>query len=251
MSRLVFYNAGPPSTTRPGSANGDLGGLLREYRPRVAIACEVIGDRMDPRPGYTMVRDTSRPGRANLVAYVRDDCQLRRRWWIDHRTTWTRTNPGAKGQHPARSTLVLGIGDAQVLGGHNVPLGTDNTHVGQLEIVQALHLVMAPWKRPRIRDAAPELSLSAMRARPRVLLWDDNAPDDGPEEERGLGSRYLAPKVAGQAWGAHIDSAVARNAGVERVSYATHAGGLELATDHPWGALVVHLENGHVDWRRA
>lgn len=251
MPRLVFYNAGPPSKTPPGSANRDLGGLLREYRPRVAIACEAVGDQFHPRPGYdAMVRDRSRAGRANLVAYVRDDCHLRRTWWVDHRTTWSRTNPGAKGQHPARSTMVLGVGDAQVLGGHNVPMGTDNTHAGQLEIVQALHLVMAPWKRPRIRDAAPGLSLSAMRGRPRVLLWDDNAPD-APEGERGLGSEYLAPKVAGQAWGHHIDNTVARNAGVTGVEYVTHAGGVALATDHPWGALVVHLEAGHVDWRRA
>lgn len=241
MSRLVFYNAGPPSETPPGSASRDLGGFLREHRPRVAAACEVIGDRLQPFPGYWLVRDTSRAGRANLCAYVREDCDLRRTWWIDHRTTWTRTE--RKGTHPARSTLVLGIGETQVLVGHNLPLGTDATHAGQLEIVQALHLIMAPWKRPRIRDAVPQLSLSAMRARPRVLLWDDNAPGD-----RGLGSDYLAPKVGGHRHGHHIDNALARKAGQASAEYVQHAGGHLLATDHPWGGLVLHLEKGAVKW---
>src|SRR5687767_8460890 len=91
MSRLVFYNAGPPSKTRPGSASRDLGGLLREYRPRVAIAVEVVGDQLDPFPGYQLVRDTSTPGRANVCAYVSSSCNLRKVWWIDHRERWHRT----------------------------------------------------------------------------------------------------------------------------------------------------------------
>lgn len=241
MSRLVFYNAGPPSKTRPGSASRDLGGLLREYRPRVAVACEVVGDRLDPHPGYGMVRDTRRAGRANLVAFVRDDCQLRRSWWIDHTTTWPRTE--TTGTHPARSTMVLGVGEAQVLGGHNVPLGTENTEAGQQEIVTALHLVMCPWKRPRIIRQAPELSLEAMKDRPRVLLWDDNAPGD-----RGMGTDYLLPRVGGRRHGAHIDNALARRTPVTGVEYVTQAGGVRLATDHPWGALVLHLERKAVKW---
>lgn len=244
MSRLVFYNAGPPSATAPGSASRDLAGLLREYRPRVLGACEVIGDRLQPFPGYSMVRDTSRASRGNLVAYVRDDCDHRRTWWVDHSTTWSRTNPGAKGQHPPRSSLVLSVGQAQVLVGHNVPLGTDNTHRGQLEIVQALQLVMAPWKRPRVRDAAPEVAVSGMMDRPRVLLWDDNAPLGSD----GLGSAYLAPKVRGDVWGIHLDRAVARGVGAKRYEYTTHAGGTRLATDHPWGALVLHTDRGAVSW---
>jgi hypothetical protein len=244
VSRLVFYNAGPPSTTRPGDAAADLGGLLREYRPRVLIACEVVGDQLQQVPGWRMVRSRRTAGRANLVAYVREDCHHRKTWWIDHRTTWSRTNPGAVGKHPPRSSLVLSIGEAQVLGAHNAPMGTDNTHAAQLEIVQALHVVMAPWQRPRLRDTAPELSLEAMRARPRVLLWDDNDP---PGSE-GLGSEYLAPKVGGKAWGLPVDRAVARKAGVEAAEYVTHAGGRKLATDHRRGALVLHLERGAIAW---
>jgi hypothetical protein len=210
----------------------------------VGIACEVIGDKLQPVPGWQMVRDTTRPGRANLVAYVREDCELSRSWWIDHRTTWTRTEgPEPRGQHPARSSLVLAVGEAQVVGAHQVPLGTDHTPSGQLELVQALHLVMAPWKRPRVREAAPELQLEAMKARPRVLLWDDNSHGD-----LGLGSDYLGPKIGAQRHGDAIDNMLARHVPVEAVEYVRHAGGVELATDHPRGALVVTLPRGAVRW---
>lgn len=242
MSRLVFYNAGPPSKTRPGSASRDLGGLLHGYRPRAAVACEVVGDKLQPQPGYRMVRDTSRPGRANLVAFIREDCDLRRSWWIDHRTTWTRTS--GTGTHPARSSMVLGIGSLQLLGAHNVPLGADRSHDGQLEIVHALQLVMAPWKRPRIRDHAPELGVQAMKDRPRVLLWDDNAPGG-----TGLGSDYLGPRVPAWRHGEHLDNALQRNLVIQDTEYVTHAGGVQLATDHPWGALVVHVTPGVVVWK--
>jgi hypothetical protein len=245
MSRCVFYNAGPQqSRTRPGSASRDLGGLLREYHPRAAIAVEVVGDQLAPHPGYALVRDTSTPARANVCAYLREDCQLRRTWWIDHRTRWHRTEHDQHELHPPRSSLVMGVGQLQLLGAHNVPLGTDATHEGQLELVQALHLVMAPWKRPRIRDRAPELSLEAMKARPRLLLWDDNAPAG----TQGLGADYLAPKVQGQRHGARIDNAVARQLPGARAEYVWHAGGVQLATDHPWGALVLHLPKGSVAW---
>lgn len=216
---------------------------MREYRPRALIACEVTDVQTQPHPGWAMVRSRRTAGRANLVAYVREDCHLRRKWWIDHRQTWSRTE--GPGTHPARSSLVLTVGEAQLLGAHNPPLGTDNSHDAQLELVHAFELVMAPWKRPRLRDAAPELSLSAMRARPRVLLWDDNAP----EGSAGLGSDYLASKVGAKAWGGPpVDRAVTRKAWVEGVEYATHAGGRQLSTDHKRGALVVHLERGAIAW---
>lgn len=184
-----------------------------------------------------------------MVGWVRDDCQWRRTWWIDHRTRWDKTNPGAVGLHPARSSLVLGVGLVQVLGAHNVPLGTPQTAAGQLELVNALSVVMSPWKRPRIRDAAPE-DVERMRQRPRILLWDDNAPTDGtaPDGERGMGADYLASKVGGQVHGGRIDNAVTRHVPVEGVEYVTHAGGRRLATDHPFGALVVHVERGALRW---
>lgn len=244
MSRLVFYNAGPPSETAPTSATRDIGGLLREYRPRILVACEVVGDRLAPQPGYAMVRDVSRPGRANVVAFVREDSQLRKAWWIDHKTRWTRTKHPQLGLHPARSTLVLGVGELQALGGHQVPMGTDHTREGQLEIVKALQLVMTPWTRPRIRDAAPELRLEAMKNRPRALLWDDNAP----KGSNGLGSSYLGPRIGGHRHGEHIDNLLGRALPVDGQAYVTHAGGVTMDTDHPWGALVVNVARGAVRW---
>lgn len=244
MSRIVFYNAGPPSETRPRDASRDVGGLLREYRPRVLVACEVIGDVIAPHPGYGMARDTSRAGRANLVAFVRDDCQWRHTWWADHRTRWTRPKHPELGPHPARSTIVLGIGEAQLLGAHNVPMGTDATHVGQLELVDAATLIMSPWRRPRVREDATGAQLDAMRARPRIMLWDDNAP----EGTDGIGADYLAHRINGKRTGQRIDNAVTRMVPVSGKDYVTQAGGRQLATDHPWGALVVHLERGAIKW---
>lgn len=242
MSRLVFYNAGPPSATRPGDASRCLGGLLREYRPRVAIACEVIGDRIEPQPGWFMVRDTRTPSRANLVGLVREDCDLRRSWWIDHGTEWTRPKHPHLGPHPARSSLVLGVGEAQVLGAHNVPMGTDGTVQGQAELVNAIQLVMTPWTRPRIREG---LDTERMRARPRMVLWDDNAP----RGSTGKGADLLASRIHGVRSGGHIDNAVSRRFHPEGHEYVDHAGGVRMTTDHPWGALVVHVEKGAVKWK--
>lgn len=245
MSRLVFYNAGPPSATRPEDATRDWSALLREFRPRGAIGCEVVGDKLQPQPGWFMVRDSSRASRANLVGFVREDCQLRRSWWIDHRTTWTRPKHPQLGLHPPRSSLVLGVGELQLLGAHNVPMGTDATRKGQAELVEALQLVMTPWTRPRLRNHAPELSLDRMRQRPRVVLWDDNAPIGS----NGLGADILAHRIAGTRHGRRIDNAVSRKLPVTGVEYVTHAAGRKLATDHPWGAVVVHVPKGAVQWQ--
>jgi hypothetical protein len=175
-----------------------------------------------------------------MAAYVRDDVALRRTWWIDHQTRWPRTE--RPGIHPARSTLVLSAGNAQILGAHNLPLHTQNTREGQLEIVHAVELVMNPWKRPRIRERVPDTQ--AMRDRPRMLLWDDNAPAGS----RGLGSTYLAPRIGGHRHGRHIDNGCGRRMPVDHVDYVTHAGGVRMTTDHPWGACVIHLEPKTVRW---
>lgn len=241
MARAVFYNLAPPSPRRGArEVTRELSALAGEYRPRVLGACEAIGYGELAIPGYQLVRDRSRAGRANLLAFVREDCNLRRHWWLDLHQTWTRTE--RKGTHPARSVLVLGVGHVQVLVHHAPPKHTDNTYAAQLEAVRRIAAVMAPWKSPEHshtwRD--PATAKAASMDRPRLCLADWNRL----RSERGPGPTYVASAIAGTVHGATRrpgDGSVSRSMPKAMGEYVTHADGVELGTDHPTGAFVLHI----------
>lgn len=235
MSRAIFYNAAPRAKDRPTSqVNRELGGLVREYRPRVLVVAEAVTHPgLEPIPGYAMARDRTRAGRANMVAYYREDCDHRRTWWADMHETWTRTeHPGT---HPARSIVALSLGTVQVLGAHQPPLFTDNTHRAQLEQIDALSTIMAPW---RWRPNPVGFDNPTSMARPRLLLWD---PNHEPDDREGPSPWYLAHRIGGEHFGGKTDGAVTRGHLLVRDStIVDHAGGVRLETDHP-GAFVMDL----------
>jgi hypothetical protein len=241
MSTAVFYNLAPPSPGRQArEVNRELAALAREFRPRVLGACEAIGYGGLLVPGYQQVRDVSRAGRANLVAFVRDDCNHRRHWWMDLHQTWTRTE--RRGTHPARSVLVLAVGTVQVLVHHAPPKHTDNTLAAQQEAVRRIGNVMAPWRHPdhAARWADPAVAKLASMGRPRLCLADWNRL----RSERGPGATYVASVIGGKVHGATRrpgDGAVSRSLPATGAEYVTHASGVELGTDHPSGAFVLHM----------
>ena len=183
----------------------------------VLCFCEAGGYPMPGLTGYVLFRDTSRPGRANLATYCRVEYQIDRdrcAWWDLHET-WTRTNPGASGQHPPRSIYELVIGRVQLLNVHQPPKGTDNTHDAQAEGIDKLAGRMTPGD-PDGQD------------RPRVAVGDFNRRPD----EDGPGPFTLANRIDGYTTGAKIDCAVRRKMGAQQVNYPTTAGGVQLKSDH-------------------
>lgn len=241
MSRLVFWNPGPPDGAHPDSlCDAVLGGLRREYHPRAIVMAETIGRRFQPLPGYLQVRDVSRPGRANLTVFVREDCERHRVRWVDLSETWTRWKDKDR-QHPPRSIVAIGLGTVQLVGAHQPPEGTDNTYAAQVEGIDALSLMMAPWKW-RTLPVGSEDAATLMRARPRLLLWDPNhAPD-----EWGPGPKYLAHRIS-PAWyhGGKTDGAVNRgDITVLSDGMVDHAGGVAIPTDDHRGAYLLNCRLG-------
>lgn len=237
MSRAVFYNlrVGRPAPT----VNRELGALARVYRPRVLACVEAIGYTLAPLPGYVQLRDRSRAGRANLALFVREDCHLRGHWWLDLHERWHRTEHHRHQLHPARSILVASVGSLQLLHHHQAPQGTDNTRKAQLEGVDALAQLMAPWHRRKLSDDQRQL----LTQRPRLLLWD---PNRDPEDQDNPGPWYLAHRIHGQAHGFNTDGAVTRKLELT-CEYVQRVDGIHLGTDHP-GALVCDLPAGQVSW---
>ena len=250
MSRALHYNVDNGRPARVVSR--EVNGLLAEFRPRVAVLTETIGLDLEPTPGWTQVRDRSRPGRANVTMLVREDCELGRPWWVDCTETWTRWEPpGTDAQHWPRSFVVARVGRFQVLGAHQPPQGTDNTYDAQLEQLDKLTAVMSPWKHPG-RKVCTADELDAMRARPRLLLWD---PNRHPEAMDGPGPALLAERIRGKAHGAATDGAVTRMVAVvpdrklhdRTEAYPKSAGGVELRSDHG-RAYVLSLGTTRESW---
>lgn len=243
VSHVAFWNPGPPDRAHPDSlCDAVLGGLAREYHPRAIVLAETIGRRFQPLPGYQQVRDFRPAGRANLTLFYREDCHERRVWWADLEQTWTRWSPKT-GQHPARSILVAGLGNVQLVAAHQPPLGTDNTDRAQREGIGALERIMAPWK-----HHAMELpGRDAMVARPRLLLWD---PNHDPESGAATGQKYLAHRIGGWVHGGKTDGAVHRGGlTVMSEGMVTHAGGVAIPTDDHRGAYVMRLRlNAGLSW---
>ena len=100
---VKFYNCAPAGD--PGrrlQLPRELSALAKSG-PRVIGLAETIGYDLPKLGGYTLIRDTSRPGRANVAAYVEKGHDLRDVTWHDLTQTWSRTeHPGT---HPARSWL--------------------------------------------------------------------------------------------------------------------------------------------------
>jgi hypothetical protein len=217
----LFYNLGPGRSSIRISQ--ELRGMA-SMRPRVIGLVEAIGYPLPDLPDYRRVRDTTRPSRANVAAYVRRDLTVKSVKWHDLSQTWPRTE--MPGTHPPRSILELRVNGSQVIVYHAPPQTKHpDSFKGQQEGIAALTRLMAPgvgaWSKKR----------------PRVALMDANRRPGEP----GPGPDKLAAAIDGTTRGTRIDCAVTRKQPVDRVLYRRHVPGAELGSDHKWGALQIVL----------
>lgn len=152
---------------------------ILSIKPAVLGVCEAVGYRLPAFPGYRLVRDISRPGRANVAAYVATAYPIRHIRWTDLEQTWER--PKHPGIHPARSVLTMLVAGVQVTVHHQPPRFTNNEIRSQEEGNDALIEIMAPWTRATW-NAKTQAQREHGRQRPRLTVEDANrtARDGGP-----------------------------------------------------------------------
>lgn len=231
-----FYNL------RVGRANPQVEDEVRALLgsgPHVLGLCEAIGYTLPGVKGYKLFRDTSTKSRANIAAYVTVDvpAPADKVQWHDCKQTWTRTqHPGT---HEPRSWLEFRLDGVQVLVGHQPPKGTDNVQKSQQEGIDLCAKRLAPWLRDDW-DQKTKAEKQDAKDCPRVVLADWNR---GPHES-GPGPEQLCDRIDGWTAGSKIDAAVLRgnDAAVKDCYYTDDPQGLELESDHGWGALVVKVK---------
>lgn len=188
--------------------------------PTEIALVECIGNRLPNLPGYDLIADDSRPGRANIAAYVRHRLPVHGIRWHDREETWSRTE--GPGIHPPRSDLEYRLGRVQRLIAHQPPKGTDNTTAAQAEGIDVLAAAMRPHRPKRIARAVERL-------RPRLLTWDANRRSGEP----GPGPDQLAKRVGGKVTlGDRIDQALGRRVRVHSAAVVDTFAGVRLRSDH-------------------
>lgn len=230
--RYTLYNYAPPSPHRGSSVVGrETEALLDDY-PVILGGNEAIGYTFPKVKGYTLIRDRSRPGRANVIAYVQSG-RLESFRWHDMTSRWPKTDH--PGMHAARSWLEIRLTTGeQVFVGHQppwLPPKIPNRELivaaGQKEGIDLLTKRMAPW----LRDdwaALPDGARAHSKDRVRIALADWNR---GPRED-GPGPARLANTIGGWVVGSKIDAAVVRGATGRDARYITEANGVKLGSDH-------------------
>lgn len=194
-------------------------------RPLYVGLCETTGYDLPDLPGYTRIRDTSTPARANVAAYCRDDFPPGNIVWEDLERDWRRTEH--PGRHEPRSLVTFGQG-LRVTVGHAPPLTRyGDTRPAQQEMVDALTPILDPRQREGWRRRAKR-SRAVATFRPRHLVWDANRRPG----ETGPGPTMLASRVGGLTVGHRIDCAVVTNTQPVEVDYPTSVGGVKLRSDH-------------------
>lgn len=229
MSRdypLTFYNV--DNGRAVAQVAKEIRALL-DPRPAILGLCETNMD-LPGVDGYRLLRDRSKPGRENVSAYVKTNLAVSDEKWLDLTQTWTRTNPGASGQHPPRSILEFRAGRLMVWVAHAPPKGTDNVKASQGEHVDKLVARMAPWTRDDWASRT-DADKQAAKAQARVILWDANRkPGEGDNGPDTLGRRADAKHT-----GSKIDLSTWRGGDVKGAStptYFSSVAGVHLESDH-------------------
>lgn len=213
---VVFYNL--DNNRDPAQVNKEVNAIL-DARPALFAVCEAVGYDLPNRNGYTKVRDRSTKSRANVAAYVETSAFGGDIAWHDLTETWSRTNPGATGQHEPRSFPTFKVGAMQAVVHHQPPKQCDNAQAAQQEGIDALAAVMTP---------KPDAS-AHQKKRPRLVVADFNLRKNEP----GPGPTMLATDIDGAVAGSKIDAAVYRGECViSDVGYPSKFNGVALKSDH-------------------
>lgn len=218
----TFYNLataherGLPHTQAQAQVDQEIRAQLA-LGPKVAGYVETIGWRLPRVPGYTLIRDTSRPGRSDVAAYVSKAAKLTRIRWHDLTDTWGKTNPGAAGQHAARSFLSFRADGVKEVVAHLAP---PHTGAAGIAAQRQEYAAIARVVNGRLQGAR-------FLHRPAVILGDYNP--NATEH----GALTLAQMIHGQAANTtRADNVVVRGLVVHGLHYLTHIGGLQMNSDH-------------------
>ncbi len=185
---FAFENLGP--TPRRDEINDELLALAnvtsRDHDrpiPKGVGVAEAIGKRLPVLPRHDMLRDTRRPGRANVALYVRADLAHDHEW-IDLDETWPRTeHPGT---HPPRSILVAQVEDWRVIVAHAPPLGR---RTGDARAEWLAAMVDAILDTPD--DRTPVLALTDPNGLGPALLLGPGMVTGGTPVEAAHGRRVI------------------------------------------------------------
>lgn len=181
-------------------------------------AIETIGSGTPPHlKGYKRFSDRSTDSRKNVTAWVRADLDAEIVGWIDHGHTFPRKE--GKGPHPARSTMILRVGDALVLIGH-APPNWPGAGDARDEWVDDIADRVAPWRREDWLDRDP-VARRRRKKRPVLILVDHN----------GLG-RALARAIGGRLTGASVDALISRKVRIRFVRRIRNIGRVRFRGDH-------------------
>lgn len=221
--QFVFYNL--DNNRNPDQVSSEIYALLNQDaaladRPAALVMCEALGYGIGDRKGFTTVRSTANKSRKNIAAYVRNDLYADSVAWHDLTMTWSRTNPGASGQHEARSypSFVIGSG-IYVIALHQPPKNADTCPACQQEGIDLLEKYLDIPKNPS----------DYQKTRPRLAIGDYNRR----KEESGPGPSMLASRTGGSVGGAKIDAVVRNGSGkIQNLTYPTKVNGVTLKSDH-------------------
>lgn len=209
--RVVSYNLATYRERGLGSqaaanaqASHELHVITVQAKPAVINLQEAIGYTLPTLPGYRLIRDTSRPGRANLATYVRNDLPITDVQWTDLRDTWPRTeHPGT---HPARSLLAFTAGNVRWVNLHQPPVGGH----------------------PKAENYHAIQHLFAVSSLPTVAAGDWNAAGSSP-----YSPSTLARTIDGEAASAtEIDNGVVSHGRISKSVWRRRFLGLLLGSDH-------------------
>lgn len=190
------------------------------------IGCEGVGYRFAAHPNYLQIRDFSKPGRENIVIFVRQDQGLPEHLqWTDLQETWK--NPHQRGDHWPRSIVSFRLNGHQIVGHQQPQRGTANTTAAQAEGQDALTKIMAPWTRKEWRQRSLRSKVAA-RLRKRLAVADWN----GVCTDHGTTPCTIAKAIRGHVYGSKIDAMIARRFRIASTDYLTHVGHVQMLSDH-------------------
>lgn len=197
-------NRGPAFVTRESEAivNNRPRNPLRR-RPKVYGVVEAIGRRLPELKRYHLIRDTSRPSRANVALYVRKGLKFGSVRWIDHEIPWPRVLHS--GQHEPRSTLVVTVEGWTIVVAHAPQVGA------------AMKAARDEWLTIEAR-----LLAAANHDWPVLLLSDSNA----------LWDELLNRNEGTAMGGTPIESAHTRHAVLRHVRVRPSVMGVPMLSDH-------------------
>lgn len=202
--------------------NNEIRAQLESEKPKVAGYVEAIGWHLPRVPGYRLLRDISTAGRANVAAYVAKSANLQRGSikWHDLTDTWDKTNPGATGQHPARSFLTFRADGERFVIAHLAPPHTGAAGIAaQRQEYAAIQRVVS--------GRAPALVLGD---------FNPNATEHG--------ATTLAGMIGGRAANAtRADNAVLQDLVLHAIHYVANIGHVVMHSDHGSYVRIVYSRN--------